>query len=86
MISTVVSSLSTTAVALRGSQHISPTTAIGVISEIYKGARTADVIEIKGERNVMIPYLKRLSAVVSLEEKRVTVDESVFEEVAVYED
>ena len=34
----------------------------------------------------MIPYLKRLSAVVSLEEKRVTVDETVFEEVAVYED
>ena len=59
---------------------------IGVISEIYKGTRTADVIEIKGERNVMIPYLKRLSAVVSLEEKRVTVDEMVFEEVAVYED
>jgi len=34
----------------------------------------------------MIPYLKRLSAVVSLAEKRITFDEKAFEEVAVYED
>ena len=59
---------------------------IGVIAEIYKGARTADVIEIRGEKTVMIPYLKRLAAVVSLSEKRITVDERVFDEVAVYED
>ncbi|MBO4472202.1 MAG: 16S rRNA processing protein RimM [Clostridia bacterium] len=59
---------------------------IGVITEIYKGTRTADVMEIRGEKTVMIPYLKRLSAVVSIEEKRITVDEKAFEEVAVYED
>ena len=59
---------------------------IGVITEIYKGARTADVIEVKGDQKVMFPYLKRLSAVVSLKEKRITVDEKAFEEVAVYED
>ena len=57
---------------------------IGVITEIYKGGRTADVIEIGGEKGVMIPYLKRLAAVVSLEEKKMVVDEKVFEEVAVY--
>ncbi len=57
---------------------------IGRISEIYKGGRTADVIEIGGEKGVMIPYLKRLNAVISLEDKRMTVDEAVFEEVAVY--
>ena len=57
---------------------------IGVITEIYKGGRTADVIEIGGEKGVMIPYLKRLLAVVSLEQGRMTVDEKVFEEVAVY--
>ena len=57
---------------------------IGRITEIYKGGRTADVIEIGGENGVMIPYLKRLGAVISLEEGRMTVDESVFEEVAVY--
>ena len=59
---------------------------IGVITEIYKGTRTADVIEIKGDKTVMIPFLKRLAAAVSLEEKRVTLDEQVFKEVAVYED
>ena len=58
---------------------------IGVISEVYKGGRTADVLEIKGEKDVMCPYLKRLGAVVSLEQKRMTVDERAFEEVAVYE-
>ena len=57
---------------------------IGVITEIYKGGRTADVIEIDGEKGVMLPYLKRLNAVVSLKERRMTVDEAVFEEVAVY--
>lgn len=59
---------------------------IGVITEIYKGNRTADVMEIRGDKTVMIPYLKRLSAVVSLAEKRITFDEKAFEEVAVYED
>ena len=59
---------------------------IGVITEIYKSARSADVIEVKGEKSVMLPYLKRLSAVVSLKEKRIAVDEKAFEEVAVYED
>ena len=58
--------------------------AVGVITEIYKGGRTADVIEIGGEKGVMIPYLKRLNAVVSLKEGKMTVDEKVFAEVAVY--
>ena len=57
---------------------------IGRITEIYKGGKTADVIEIEGEKGVMIPYLKRLNAVVSLEEGKMTVDPVVFEEVAVY--
>lgn len=57
---------------------------VGVITEIYKGGRTADVIEIGGEKGVMIPYLKRLNAVVSLKEGKMTVDEQVFNEVAVY--
>ena len=57
---------------------------VGVITEIYKGGRTADVIEIGGEKGVMIPYLKRLNTVVSLEEGKMTVDAQVFSEVAVY--
>ena len=57
---------------------------IGRITEIYKGGKTADVIEIDGEKGVMIPYLKRLNAVVSLAERKMTVDQAVFEEVAVY--
>ena len=60
--------------------------AIGKITDIYKGGRTADVIEIDGEKGVLLPYLKKLNAVVSLEEGRMTVDEAAFEEVAVYED
>ena len=57
---------------------------VGVITEIYKGGKTADVIEIGGEKGVMIPYLKRLNAVVSLKEGKMTVDAQVFNEVAVY--
>ena len=60
--------------------------AIGKITEIYKGERTADVIEIGGAKGVMIPYLKRLSAVVLPEEGKMVVDKKVFEEVAVYAD
>ena len=59
---------------------------VGVVTDLIKGQRTADIIEIKGDRTVMIPYLKRLQAVVSLTEKRITFDEKAFEEVAVYED
>ena len=59
---------------------------VGVVTDLIKGQRTADIIEIKGERTVMIPYLKRLQAVISLTEKRITFDEKAFEEVAVYED
>ena len=59
---------------------------IGVITEIYKGGRTADVIEIGGAKGVMIPFLKRLEAAVLPEEKKMVVDAKVFEEVAVYAD
>ena len=61
-------------------------TRIGVVTEIYKGGRTADVIEIDGEKGVLLPYLKKLNAVISLKEKRITFDEKAFREVAVYED
>ena len=59
---------------------------VGVVTEIYKGTRTADVIEIGGEKGVLLPYLKKLNAVISLEEKTIVVDEKAFEEVAVYGD
>ena len=58
---------------------------IGVVTDLYKGARAADVIEIDGERGVLVPFLKKLNAVVSLDQKRITFDAAVFEEVAVYE-
>ena len=58
---------------------------IGVVTEIYKGARTADVIEIDGGK-VMFPYLKKLAAKISLTEKTMRVDEKAFGEVAVYGD
>ncbi|MBO4479000.1 MAG: 16S rRNA processing protein RimM [Clostridia bacterium] len=59
---------------------------IGKITEIYKGGRTADVIEINGVKGVMIPFLKRLSSVVLPEQGKMIVDAKVFEEVAVYAD
>lgn len=59
---------------------------VGKITEIYKGGRTADVIEIGGAKGVMIPFLKRLSAVVLPEQGKMIVDAKVFEEVAVYAD
>ena len=59
---------------------------VGKITEIYKGGRTADVIEIGGAKGVMIPFLKRLSAVVIPEQGKMIVDAKVFEEVAVYAD
>jgi len=59
---------------------------VGVISEIYKGARTADVIEIKGEKDIMLPFLKRLNMQADLAAGKVTFDEKAFFEVAVYED
>jgi len=59
---------------------------VGVISEIYKGARTADVIEIKGEKEIMLPFLKRLNMQADLAAGKVIFDEKAFFEVAVYED
>lgn len=59
---------------------------VGKITEIYKGGRTADVIEIDGEKGVLVPYLKKLNGVVSLAEGKITFDEKPFEEVAVYAD
>jgi len=59
---------------------------IGTIVEIYKGGRTADVFEIKGERSMMLPFLKRLEMKVDTRVKKVSFDEKAFYEVAVYED
>ena len=60
---------------------------IGAISEIYKGGRTADVIEIKGKGlTIMLPFLKKLQMQADLATKTVTFDEKAFGEVAVYED
>ena len=59
---------------------------LGVITEIYKGVRTADIIEIKGKSDIMLPYLKRLNMQVDIAAKRVRFDEKAFFEVAVYED
>ena len=59
---------------------------IGVVTEIYKGGRTADVIEIDGEKGVLVPYLKKLKAVISLSAGKIIFDERAFEEVAVYAD
>ena len=58
---------------------------LGTIVEIYKGGRTADVFEISGEKNIMLPFLKRLQMTVDLPNKTVTFDERAFYEVAVYE-
>ena len=59
---------------------------VGVITAVYKGHRTADVFEINGARNIMLPYLKRLNMTVDLAAKKATFEEAAFEEVAVYED
>lgn len=59
---------------------------IGRIIEVLQHG-AADVYVIKSEdKEIMVPALKTLLKVVDVENKKITFDEKVFEEVAVYED
>ena len=58
---------------------------VGEITDVYQNARSADVLLIKGEKEIMVPFLKKLNAVVDLEAKTIVFDEIAFGEAAVYE-
>ena len=58
---------------------------VGEITDVYQTARSADVLAIKGEKEIMIPFLKKLNASACLEEKTIAFDEEAFKEAAVYE-
>ena len=58
---------------------------VGEITDVYQNARSADVLLIKGEKEIMIPFLKKLNAAADLEAKTITFDEAAFKEAAVYE-
>ncbi len=59
---------------------------VGEIADVYQNARSADVLLIRGEKEIMIPFLKKLNAVADLAAKTIAFDETAFSEAAVYED
>ncbi len=60
--------------------------AIGKISEVIKNPRSADIFVIEGEREIMLPFLKKLNARADLNARTIVFDEIAFSEAAVYED
>ncbi|HEY8390446.1 MAG TPA: ribosome maturation factor RimM [Clostridia bacterium] len=46
----------------------------------------ADVYTVKGEKVVRFPYLRKLVIQIDIENKKIVLDEKVFEEVSIYED
>ena len=58
---------------------------VGEITDVYQNARAADVLLIKGEKEIMVPFLKKLNAVADLAAKTIVFDETAFGEAAVYE-
>lgn len=58
---------------------------LGVLSEVLHTG-SVDVFVVKGKRNFMVPYLKKLVLDVDLVSGTMTLDAKVFEEVVTYED
>ena len=59
---------------------------VGEIADVYQNARSADVLSIRqGEKEIMIPFLKKLNAAADLEAKTIAFDEAAFQEAAIYE-
>lgn len=58
---------------------------LGKVDYVHQNG-AADVFEVKGERNVMFPFLNRLMVSVDIPDKKVVVDKDEFAKVAVYED
>lgn len=58
---------------------------IGKVDYIYQNG-SADVYEVKGERNVMFPFLADLIVSVDTGSKKITLKKEEFDKVAVYED
>lgn len=58
---------------------------LGIVKDIIKG-RSADVYEIKGEKNIMFPHVEGVILNTDVKNKKITVDEKRFQEVACYED
>ena len=64
---------------------MSDKTCIGKVDYIYQNG-AADVYEVKGERNVMFPFLNSLIVSIDIDNKKIIVDKDEFNKVAVYED
>lgn len=58
---------------------------VGILSEVLNTG-SVDVFAIKGEKNFMVPFLKKLVVNVDLEQGTMLIDSKVFEEVVTYED
>ncbi len=58
---------------------------VGIVDYIYQNG-SADVYEVKGEKNVMFPFLGSLVLSVDIVNKKIVLDKDEFQKVAVYED
>lgn len=58
---------------------------LGKVDYIYQNG-AADVYEIKGERNIMFPFLNILIVTIDIHNKKIVVNKNEFIKVAVYED
>lgn len=72
-------------IELEGLKVFSESVELGVLSEVLHTG-SVDVFAVKGKRNFMIPYLKKLVLNVDLDAGSMTLDPQVFEEVVTYED
>lgn len=64
---------------------MSDKTYVGKVDYIYQNG-AADVYEVKGEKNVMFPFLNSLIVSIDVDNKKIVVDKDEFKKVAVYED
>lgn len=58
---------------------------LGKVDYVYQNG-AADVYEVKGERNLMFPFLNDVIASIDVENKKIVVKTDEFDRVAVYED
>lgn len=58
---------------------------IGKVDYIHQNG-AADVYEVKGEKNVMFPFLNKLIVSIDVARKKIVVNKNEFDKVAVYED
>lgn len=72
-------------IELEGLKIITNDTELGILSEVLHTG-SVDVFVVKGKKNFMVPYLKKLVLSVDLDKNIMLFDSKVFEEVVTYED